>query len=257
MRKWQQRDSRRQRVKGVPFEPPAAGHFTLQKRFVQRFALVLGGGIVAALLAAQWWQQQPLKGLRVEGTRLLDSAQLVALLPLEQGASGTVRLDEWRAALLRHPFVAAASVYWDAPGIVRIQVQERRIVALYSGVPLVGIDAEGVPHRLEEPARLTGLPWVEAFSPSPEVFGEVAALLQVVPVDSVVRLRRERAGGWVLLLRDGSQLIWGDTVGSLQKWRRWSRFRSAVAGSSPLCADLRWHGLVVLRPSVQHAAEVP
>ncbi|GEM_PF-1093581 len=256
MRKWHRHDSRRQ-VEGVSIRT-TRGVSSAGRQGGRFFASVaqIGGGIVAlAFLATSWWQRLPIRGISVEGVRLFDTAAILALVSAEQ-LRGHPSLDVWRTALLRHPFIEAASVYWSAPGYLRIVVRERKLVAvmLRQG-QRVGVDAEGRLWSLPDRGVLPqDIPQLEVEGLSAEQARSVAHLMRFIPCDSIAAVGWDTSGGWYLRLRDGSVALVGDTSAMASKWNRWRQFRRVVTSVAPLSVDLRWQGLVVLRASVQQVS---
>ncbi|MCS6966176.1 MAG: hypothetical protein NZ473_05370 [Candidatus Kapabacteria bacterium] len=254
MRKWQRHGSRPRWVGGVfdTSQVPPGGESPSERRFARRFLLFSGVVAVVAVVAVRWWERQPLMEVRMEGNSLVDSTELLALVPRDRVHDAPQRLGEWATAVLRHPLIASAAAYWEAPGIVRIVVREHKLLGiLRDSDPPAVVDETGVVRVMPLqglPARLPKLDGVESFA---DVAPSVAYLLRVIPQDSLARVRWEDAFGWVVQLRDGSTLLLGDTVGAVEKWYRWSCFRRSVPSAAPLRADLRWQRAVVVQPPVE------
>ena len=259
MRKWQRYDSRPQRVRGAlsPREREGVGQ---PWRRLLRLGLCWSGiGVAAWLVAARWWAQQPVREIRWSGLHRLTSAELIAVLPGYASKTGAPELGQWHRALLQHPLVAEAALYWEAPGILHIAIEERRLLASVAadGQTLLCLDTAGRLHRLPREVVRERLPRARLPQLSEEWLSVCTRLLRSVPRDSIAALYWEPSRGWMLSLRDGTVLILGDTAAVQEKWSRWSRFRRQVPGTSPIVADVRWSGLVAVLPPVPQPAPEP
>jgi cell division septal protein FtsQ len=259
MRKWHGYSSRPQRVEVavVLRQGPPGGEFPRYRRFSRLGVVWLGVGCIVLLLAMQWWQRQPVREIRWSGLQHLSPEELLSRLPSASGHA-VPDLEQWRQALLRHPLITGVALYWEAPGILHIAIEERRLLAVVAQAErFLCLDAEGKLWELPRELVRERLPRVELPQLSQEQRAECVRLLQSVPRDSVSALRWEPSRGWVLHLRGGSVLWVGDTAALEAKWRRWSRFREHVALPGSAVVDLRWSGLVAVQPPVPQPPPVP
>ncbi|MCS7177019.1 MAG: FtsQ-type POTRA domain-containing protein [Candidatus Kapabacteria bacterium] len=253
MREWREYSSRLRGVEGASRSRVAPSGRKTQKRGVLPYVgAAVGLVAVAILVAVAWWQRQPIQRVSFEGVHHVDTTELLALLPTAQRLHGQVDLEQWRAALQQHPLIASVDVYWSAPGVVQVAVQERDIVAalqVANGVRL--LDATGAVLPVPSQWLLTQIPRVELPSEGTAARDAVLHLLRHVPRDSVAVIRWDEFCGWNVQLRNGTVLCIGDTGRVLSKWRQWLHFRRFAASDLPLWVDLRWRGVVVVRPLVQ------
>ncbi len=257
MRKWRRYGSRRP-ADGAFVWPSTGGEegVAQTRRFAARFFTLCGLIALLAILAVGWWQRWPVHSIVVEGVRLLDTAQLRARLPKGDEAFS---LEEWRRALLRDPFVQAASVYWEKPGGIRVVVREHTLVAVLQWQhQLWGLDEAGSLRQLPPGMRLPeDIPWLKGIPPTAEHARAVVQLVSRLPRESLIALSWQEGQGWVVHLRDGSVLLLGDTSAAEAQWQQWCRVSQVRGVGAPVVADLRWRGLVVVRPSVQRSEELP
>ncbi|MEN3027156.1 MAG: FtsQ-type POTRA domain-containing protein [Chlorobiota bacterium] len=253
MREWREYSSRLRGVEGASRSRVALAGRKARKRAVLPYAGAAAGlTAVAIVVAVAWWQRQPIQRVSFEGVHYLDTAELQALLPTAQHLHGQVDLERWRAALHQHPLIASADVYWRAPGVVHVTVQERNIVAALQGTNSVQLlDATGAVLPALSRRLLTEVPKAELPSEESAAKDAVLHLLRHVPRDSVAAIRWDGFCGWSIRLRNGTVLCIGDTEQVLGKWRQWLHFRRFAASDPPLWVDLRWRGVVVVRPLVQ------
>ncbi len=258
MRKWHRHGSRPRQAESLPAlgQAPQAGSQALQGRASSRFGVLLGILFLVAIGAVQWWHRQPVTFVRLEGLHSVDTAEVRALLPKGDLRHGALSLEEWRRTLLQHPLIAAATVYWEAPGVVTVQLRERRLLGiLHRSEPATVVDEEGRLLRLPSRVVPMELPRLELPASEPALRAVLPALWRTVPWDSVSAVSWHAGLGWSIRLRSGAVLILGDTTELADKWNRWIQCRRL--GMDPLCADLRWRGLLILRPPVQHSAAAP
>jgi hypothetical protein len=101
--------------------------------------------------------------VRVEGTRYLDPAELLAVARIEEldarglAAADLERIGERVAA---HPLVARVGVRRSLPAAVVIEITERVPVAYLPGEPVRGVDATGRIMTEIDPAAYGSLPFV-------------------------------------------------------------------------------------------------
>jgi cell division protein FtsQ len=101
--------------------------------------------------------------VRVEGTRYLDPAELLAVARIEEldardlESADLERIGERVAA---HPLVARVGVRRSLPAAVVIEITERVPVAYLPGEPVCGVDATGWVMTEIDPAAYGSLPFV-------------------------------------------------------------------------------------------------
>jgi len=233
--------------------------------------------VLPAVLQAPWgaWRQRllPVRDIRVEGLRYLESAAVAEAAGLKTGADLLgVDLDRARQALLLHPRVARARVARAFPHTVRVRVEERLPVLLVRhGAPweldstgvllpplaegavadvpmLVGPDLSDVPAgtqvRSDEVAR--GLAWVEALSSRElQLAGQVSEIEVADPRSTSLTLMngtRVRAQAWPPGVRELSALR--VVLADLAR-------RGTVAEE----LDLRFDQQVIVRPAASPRVE--
>lgn len=262
MRKWRHGYSSRPRVKvALSAEGKvSAEQLSARRRLLRSGLYGLGISCCVLLLATQWWQRQPIREIRWSGLQKLSAEELRSLLSEAVTEKTPLVFEHWRQALLRHPLVERATLYWEAPGIVHIAIEERHLLALLAesaSESLLCLDADGTLRELPQGLVRERLPRIELPQPRGERLAECLRVLQSVPRDSVTLLRWEPSSGWTLYLRSGSVLRLGDTTGVEAKWQRWSRLRERRNLPAWVVADLRWRELVVLQPPVPQRTPVP
>ncbi|MFO7768103.1 MAG: FtsQ-type POTRA domain-containing protein [bacterium] len=110
--------------------------------------------------------------IRVEGTRFLEGAELLALTRTVQvrGAKmGPEDMEGLGARVAQHPLVERVAVRRSLPASVIIEVTERVPAALLEGTPVRGVDASGRELEGLDPARYGSLPFITGL---PEGRGE-------------------------------------------------------------------------------------
>jgi cell division protein FtsQ len=113
--------------------------------------------------------------VRVEGTRFLDPAELLASAQPEQLNAEAVGPEDFeilgeRIAL--HPLIERVAVRRSLPASVIIEVEERVPVAFLSSSPVRGIDRTGRVLKGIEPGRYGSLPFVTGLPENPEARSE-------------------------------------------------------------------------------------
>ncbi len=135
------------------------------------------GGLLGALLvltAIGFFARATLAGIsgaagftveavRVEGTRYLDPALLLASARPERLNASSMRLEDLEALgqrIATHPLIDRVAVRRSLPASVIIEVEERVPVAILCTAPVMGVDADGSVMEEIEPARYGSLPFV-------------------------------------------------------------------------------------------------
>jgi len=105
-------------------------------------ALVIIGAAIGARI---WMDRLPVLGVRIEGTRIVPSADIfhLAAVPMDQRLYD-VQLAEVRDRVRRNPFVRDVAVHRDPPDRILIQVEERTPVAVVAAHNTFYVDAEGM-----------------------------------------------------------------------------------------------------------------
>jgi cell division protein FtsQ len=117
------------------------------------------------------------EAVRVEGTRYLDPALLLASARPEHLNASSVRLEDLEALgqrIAKHPLIERVAVRRSLPASVIIEVEERVPVAFLCTTPVSGVDADGEVLEEIEPVRYGSLPFVSGL---PEEGAERAACL--------------------------------------------------------------------------------
>ena len=182
-------------------------------------ALVGGGGWLVYF--SSWLSVQ---GVAVEGTGLLSAAQVREAAAVPQGeALARVDLDRVRSRVESLAAVRSADVTRQWPDQVRIEVEERVVVAVVEiGGRLQGMDADGVVFRdyAQAPPEL---PRVETGATTgSEALREAALVVSALPADLRAKVDHVEASTIdeiSLQLRDGRTVEWGSAENSELKAR--------------------------------------
>jgi cell division protein FtsQ len=104
-------------------------------------AVIIGVGIGARI----WMRTLPVRGVRIEGVRIVPSEEIfhLAAVPMEKQLSD-VNLSEVRDRVRRNPFVKDVAVHRDPPDRILIQVDERVPQALIAAHRMLYVDADGM-----------------------------------------------------------------------------------------------------------------
>jgi hypothetical protein len=161
-------------------------------RLSRLVGVLLGLGLAglltrAALAGISGGSAFAVEEVRVEGTRYLDPAELLAVARIEEldarglAAADLERIGELVAA---HPLVARVGVRRSLPAAVVIEITERVPVAYLPGEPVRGVDATGQIMTEIDPAAYGSLPFVtglleEASGWERELARALAALARV------------------------------------------------------------------------------
>lgn len=145
-------------------------------------------GTLVVLAAVGFFARAALAGLsgaadftvevvRVEGTRYLDPAALLASAQPERLDADAVSPEDFEALgerIAAHPLIERVTVRRSLPAAVIIEVEERVPVAFLSGTPVAGVDARGRVLEGIDPGRYGSLPFVTGL---PEGTGAREAVL--------------------------------------------------------------------------------
>lgn len=226
--------------------------------------LLLGGH------AVRWARTSPrfaLSEVVLEGHRALDARDIVRLTALPLGLNiFDVDLEQVRNRVAVNPWVRQASVRRQLPHALRVEIEERRPVALLRRDPPFGVDAEGVVlgALLEKPEGC--LPLFEGFDPrelspgssisGPGFVARLAAvrLLSGTPVIREGCFSVQRMGEGRLRLRalDGKVDLLASEEGLESQAARLHALIQHILREPPTSArielDLTFPGRVVVRP---------
>ena len=192
--------------------------------------------LVAGVLAGGVWlvffsSVMAVKGVRVEGTAVLDPREVRRVAAVPGGAPlATVDLDGVQQRVTGLVPVLDVDVSRSWPDRVRIDVVERQAVAVVETPEgLRGVDEEGVRFR-SYPSRPRGLPLLRDDTPSSpggpagneqrDAFAEAAAVVTALPADLVRRVDYvsvRTIDTISLSLRDGRTVLWGSAAQSASK----------------------------------------
>lgn len=158
--------------------------------------------------------------IQVEGAVVLSESDVVAAVDLtENDALATVDTEAIAQRLEKLAPVADAQVHRSWPGTLVVQITERQPVATVQagGQPWL-IDVEGVPYAAAEKigAQADGLLSLEIDDPSPDDLATREAVAVVGALDEsttqlVDNVTAESGAQVTLVLKDGREVIWGDS----------------------------------------------
>jgi cell division protein FtsQ len=185
-------------------------------------AVVLVVVVVSGMWLVYFSSVLAVQGVDVGGIRQLSAAQVRAAAAVPDGEPlARVDLDRIRSRVEAMAPVRSADVTREWPDRVRIDVQERRVVAVVEiGGALRGMDADGVVFTdyAKAPA---GLPRVVTGSDTgSDALREAALVIASLPTDLQAKLDHVEVGTVdeiALELRDGRTVQWGSAEESDQK----------------------------------------
>lgn len=200
----------------------------------------------------------------VTGTQVMEEDSVVAQMRLGQFASVWGDRDAWADRLVRHPMIRTARVERRLPNRLRVEIEERRPVALAGTPTLEAVDAEGVRLPIDPTRYPLDLPIISAtrFPPSDAaVFpAEVRGLAAEVKYLWEADLELYQRISTIAQAADGSfmvRLMSPDVEILLPPRAPEGRLREAVdalnhaigaaPGNLPTAVDLRYADQVVVR----------
>ena len=142
--------------------------------------------VLSLIWASFWWSQfkgsLSITNIRFTETDVLDTHSYRAVLGEIIGTnSDKVDLRNIGDLIESHPYVKAARISHYYPGIIKVEIKERKPIALLKTDPLVLLDREGF--VLPDVGNLDkyNLPIMTNFNPGPELYpaGEMALSVKV------------------------------------------------------------------------------
>jgi cell division protein FtsQ len=129
--------------------------------FVALSALCLVG--YRSLLSSPFLQ---VTRIQVNGYQHLDPQAVIQQAGIPSGANIlSLDLDGVRKRLTQHPWIAAAAISREIPDRIRIEIEERKPVALVKGREFYLADQQGACFAKAAPSEHTGLPIITGFDP--------------------------------------------------------------------------------------------
>lgn len=231
--------------------------------------LALAVAAVVAIFGANNWKRGLKVGeIRVEGNNVVSSPEILAMVNISPGEKlFEVDLYAAQKRIMQNPFMKDVSVTRHVPGILTIDIQERKAVAAVILNDVLYLDAEGVvlpPSRSEQLFDLpvvTGTLNADAFSPGKRVAAanvlEALSILgtaHALGTEIFVRISEVHLQGnsdIVLYSSEyGIPIIFGhgDAAPKLMKLDAfWKEFASRRGAHELQYVDLRFHDQVVVK----------
>jgi cell division protein FtsQ len=104
--------------------------------------------------------------IQVNGYQHLDPQAVIQQAGIPSGANIlSLDLDGVRKRLTQHPWIAAAAISREIPDRIRIEIEERKPVALVKGREFYLADQQGACFAKAAPSEHTGLPIITGFDP--------------------------------------------------------------------------------------------
>lgn len=139
----------------------AAKIFLVLLAFVALSALCLVG--YRSLLSSPLLQ---VTRIQVNGCQHLDAQAVIQQAGIPSGVNIlSLDLDEVKKRLTRHPWIATAAISREIPDRIRIEIEERKPVALVKGHKFYLADQQGACFARAAPSEHTGLPIITGFDP--------------------------------------------------------------------------------------------
>jgi len=174
----------RRRRHGRPLERTSVRRGRSGRQFVGRLGVLAGTLVLlaavglfvrAALAGISGRASFTVREVRVEGTRYLEPAELLALARPESllaGQIGAAELELLGEHIAAHPLVERVAVRRSLPAAVVVAVTERVPVAFLAGRPLAGVDLDGRVLPEIEPSRYGALPFITGLPEAEELRSE-------------------------------------------------------------------------------------
>lgn len=147
--------------------------------------------------------------VQVSGCQVLDPQTVIQQAMIPSGVNIlSLDLDGLRNRVTDHPWIASAVISREIPDRIRIEIVERKPVALVKGQQFYLLDDQGVCFSSAAPGKHIGLPIITGFDPEIPASGcelprEFTALIQDFYNESQLRLP------WRLI----SEIRWGRNKG--------------------------------------------
>jgi len=147
--------------------------------------------------------------VQVSGCQVLDPQTVIQQAMIPSGVNIlSLDLDGLRHRITDHPWIASAVISREIPDRIRIEIVERKPVALVKGQQFYLLDDQGVCFSRAAPGKHVGLPIITGFDPEIPASGcelpmEFTALIQDFYQESQLRLP------WRLI----SEIRWGRNKG--------------------------------------------
>jgi cell division protein FtsQ len=104
--------------------------------------------------------------IQVNGCQQLDPQDVIQQAEIPSGVNIlSLDLDGVRNRLTQHPWIAAAAISREIPDRIRIEIEERKPVALVKGHQFYLADQQGACFARAAPSKHTGLPIITGFDP--------------------------------------------------------------------------------------------
>ncbi len=104
--------------------------------------------------------------IQVNGCQHLDPQAVIQQAGIPSGTNIlSLDLDGVRKRLTQHPWIAAAAISREIPDRIRIEIEERKPVALVKGHQFYLADQQGACFARAVPSEHTGLPIITGFDP--------------------------------------------------------------------------------------------
>ena len=104
--------------------------------------------------------------IQVNGCQHLDPQAVIQQAGIPSGTNIlSLDLDAVRKRLTQHPWIAAAAISREIPDRIRIEIEERKPVALVKGHQFYLADQQGACFARAVPSEHTGLPIITGFDP--------------------------------------------------------------------------------------------
>ncbi|MGY8788513.1 MAG: cell division protein FtsQ/DivIB, partial [Fidelibacterota bacterium] len=131
--------------------------------------------VFALIWAAFWWsgykQSLAITQVKFGKTTVLNSHIYEATLGEMLGNNpGDIRLNDISELMESHPYVKAARVSHQYPGVIQIEILERQPIALLNTNPMVLLDAEAIVLPDVDNLGNYNLPILTNFNPEPELY---------------------------------------------------------------------------------------
>ncbi|NOZ04068.1 MAG: FtsQ-type POTRA domain-containing protein [FCB group bacterium] len=133
--------------------------------------------------------------IRIQGASIIEPREYLDLLgDITDTPIAQIKLDEIRSTMAAHPYVRAIRVSRHYPNTIKIELVERKPVAMVNIPPMVLIDEEGVILPETDKTLNFQLPCLSNFNPAKQLYpvGKHALSQKVIEATKIVsHIRRE------------------------------------------------------------------